>query len=332
MKNIAILLPKGPVMPSGVVGAYFLLTQANEFCRAVGRSAPFSVRLLGYDTAPLNLYDGFVNIRAHGRFEDEPKNPDLVLVPGFTGDMEVPLIENTALIGWLKACCASGNAELASICTGAFLVAATGLADGKKATTHWAFADDFRRRFPRVKLQPDNILTDDRGIYTSAGAYSSLNLVLYLVEKFCGKDTAVWLSKVYQIDPDRNSQKPFAIFNLQKKHNDDPISQVQQFIEQHFEEALSVQLLAKQFAFSRRNFVRRFKDATGNTPIEYIQRVRIEAAKRLLEQSPKGLNEIMGESGYHDGKTFRAIFKKYTGLSPGAYRGRYAQKTAPHRP
>ncbi|MCO6493768.1 MAG: helix-turn-helix domain-containing protein [Phaeodactylibacter sp.] len=163
---------------------------------------------------------------------------------------------------------------------------------------------------------PERIVTDDRGIYASGGAYSSLNLVLYLLEKFSGK-------AAFQIDPGRRSQKPFVIFSNQGAHQDEAIARVQEHIERHYREGLTVSGLASRFAFSRRNFLRRFKEATGNSPIEYLQRVRIEAAKRNLETSFGGIGEALSAAGYSDAKTFRRLFKKYTGFSPMEYRNRY---------
>ncbi len=326
MKKIAIVIPKGAVMPSGVISAYFLLSEANAFKAASGMEPPFEIQLLGYEPES-KLYDGFVSIQAHGTFEDAaPGTFDLVLIPGFTTDMDIPLKLNQPLIAWLSSQHGHGKTELASICTGAFILAATGAAEGKQMTTHWAFEQDFRRRYPRVKLMPEKIVTDDQGIYASGGAYSALNLLLYLIEKFCDSETALWLSKVFQIDMGRASQKPFVIFNLQKMHTDDSVAKVQAHIEQHFDQPLIVTELATQFAFSRRNFIRRFKEATGNTPIEYIQRVRIEAAKRLLESTAKSVEEIIFSCGYNDGKAFRDIFRKLTGFTPLVYRDKYGRR------
>ncbi|MEZ4953912.1 MAG: helix-turn-helix domain-containing protein [Saprospiraceae bacterium] len=323
MKKIAITVPKGEVMPSAIVGAYFLLTQANFFCQQNGKKPPFSIKIIGYKNQ-MQLYDGSFAVRTE-HFKKMDEVFDLLIVPGFTCEMEAPIQQNNDLIAWMKKQHLEHGTELASMCTGAFLLAATGLLDGRKCTSHWAFEASFRKFFPKVDFLPEHIVTDDRGFYASGGAYSSLNLILYLIEKFCGKDTAVWTAKVFQLDIDRKSQKPFVIFNQQKSHVDEPIGQVQAYIEQHFADPLSVHALAERFAFSHRNFIRRFKEATGNTPIEYIQRVRIEAAKRILEVTKKSVGEVVIEAGYSDTKTFRQVFKKYTGISPSMYRERYGR-------
>ncbi|MCB0633414.1 MAG: helix-turn-helix domain-containing protein [Saprospiraceae bacterium] len=323
MKSIAILVPKGEVMPNAILGAYFLLTQANFFAQQQGRSAVFAVDLIGYESNTL-LYDGSFTVKTRN-FRRVKEPYDLLVVPGFTCEMEKPLQMNELLIEWIKEQQLKYGTELAAMCTGAFLLAATGLMDERRCTTHWAFEDSFRERFPAVDFQPNLIVTDDQGFYSSGGAYSSLNLILYLIEKFCGKDVAVWTSKIFQLDMDRRSQKPFVIFNTQKAHKDEAIIAVQAHIEKHFPEELTVNELAKQFAFSRRNFIRRFKEATGNTPIEYIQRVRIEAAKRLLEEGEQNIEEVIDRTGYRDGKAFRTVFKKITGFRPSEYRYKYGR-------
>lgn len=323
MKKIAILVPKGEVMPNAVMGAYFLLTQANVFLRSQGIDEVFDVKICGYQSQ-VQLYDGSFSAQTL-QFEKTEIVFDLLLIPGFTCEMDGPIQMNSELIEWMKQQHLEHGTELASMCTGAFLLASTGLLNGKKCTSHWAFETSFRKKFPEVNFQPEHIVTDDKGCYSSGGAYSSLNLILYLIEKFCNKETATWISKVFQLDMDRTSQVPFMIFNQQKSHLDDAIGSVQSYIEKHFTEALTVAQLATKFAFSHRNFIRRFKEATGNTPFEYIQRVRVEAAKRYLESSNLSVQEVIYKSGYSDGKAFRSIFKKFTGYAPREYRLRYGK-------
>lgn len=323
MKNLAILVPKGDVLPNAIIGAYFLLTQANLFLSQNGQSPKFDVKIIGYKKQSL-LYDGSFSVKTEN-FKKTKTIFDLLIIPGFTCEMEAPIRQNKDLIAWMKKQHLEHGTELASMCTGAFLVAATGLMEGKKCTSHWAFESSFRKTFPKVNFLSEGIITDDNGFYTSGGAYSSLNLILYLIEKFCDKDTAVWISKVFQLDIDRQSQKPFVIFNRQKVHTDEGIGQAQDFIEHHLTEPLTVADLADRFNFSRRNFIRRFKEATGNTPIEYIQRVRIEAAKRLLETTAKSVEEVIYQTGYSDGKSFRSLFRKFTGCLPSEYRSRYGR-------
>jgi transcriptional regulator GlxA family with amidase domain len=177
--------------------------------------------------------------------------------------------------------------------------------------------------FPEINLVVDKIITDENGIYSSGGAYSSLNLILYLVEKYAGRDTAIFCSKAFQIDIQRDSQSPFIIFTGQKDHEDDSIKKAQEFIETNFQNKITVDQLASMLALSRRNLERRFKKATANTVVEYIQRVKIEAAKLSLESLRENVNEVMYKVGYSDPKAFRITFKKITGLSPIQYRNKY---------
>jgi transcriptional regulator GlxA family with amidase domain len=197
------------------------------------------------------------------------------------------------------------------------------LLNGKHCSTHWIAANEFRTLFPDVHLVDDKIMTEDKGIYTSGGAYSFTNLLVYIIEKYAGRDIAIQIAKSFMIDIDRISQSPFIIFQGQKTHADEPIKKAQEFIENNFEERISVDQLAQMFALGRRNMERRFKKATSNTVVEYIQRVKIEVAKKNLESGRKNVNEVMYEVGYNDPKAFRTTFKKITGLSPLEYRSKY---------
>ncbi|RYD74911.1 MAG: helix-turn-helix domain-containing protein, partial [Sphingobacteriales bacterium] len=161
------------------------------------------------------------------------------------------------------------------------------------------------------------------GIYTNGGAYSFLNLIIYLVEKYYDRQTAIFCSKVFQVEMDRQSQSEFTIFKGQKLHGDEMIQQAQAYIESKLHEKISFEQLSAQFAVGRRNFDRRFIKATGNTPLEYAQRVKIESAKKSLETSRKTVNEVMYEVGYSDVKAFREVFRKITGMSPLEYRMKY---------
>lgn len=180
--------------------------------------------------------------------------------------------------------------------------------------------------FPGVDLQPDRLITIEKRIYTNGGAYSFLNLILFLVEKYFDRDTAIYCSKVFQIEIERTSQSPFFIFQAQKNHGDQLIDKAQIYIEENLSERISFEELASKLAISRRNFDRRFTKATGNTPVEYMQRVKVEVAKKTLEKGSKNINEVMNDVGYSDDKAFREVFKKITGLSPLDYKAKYNTK------
>lgn len=214
------------------------------------------------------------------------------------------------------------GAKIASICTGAFLLAATGLVDGKPCATHWDAADELRQMFPKVKVCID-VLTDNQGIYTNGGGYSFLNLALLLVEKYFDRPTAIHCAKMFQIDIGRSSQSPFAIFAGQKNHGDQVVIKAQEYIEKHISERISPEMLAKELASSRRNFDRRFIKATGDTLMEYIQRARMELAKKALEETDLHISDIMLACGYNDEKAFREAFRKIVGLLPLDYKAKY---------
>ena len=190
------------------------------------------------------------------------------------------------------------------------------------------FVNEFRSMFPEAEVVDDKIMTESNGIYTSGGAYSYLNLLIYLIEKYAGREIAILISKAFMIDIDRVSQSPFIIFQGQKEHDDEPVKKAQEFIEKNFQDKITVEQLASMYALSRRNLERRFKKATCNTVTEYIQRVKIEAAKKNFETSRKNINEVMYDVGYMDTKAFRTTFKKITGLSPIQYRNKYNRELA----
>lgn len=267
----------------------------------------------------LKLDSGFFSI--HPVNLQKIKVTDLLIIPSVSYD-DTLIEDNAELITWIKEQYKTG-AEIATICSGAFLLAATGLIDGKACSTHWNVAANFRRLFPDIHLEIDKLITVERGIYTNGGAYSFLNLILFLVEKYFGRETAIYCSKIFQIDMERTSQSPFLIFQTQKNHGDELIRQAQTYIEENLAEKISFEKLASKLATSRRNFDRRFIKATGNTPLEYLQRVKVEVAKSILEKGRKSIFEVMYEIGYSDDKAFREVFKKITGLSPLEYRAKY---------
>jgi transcriptional regulator GlxA family with amidase domain len=325
MKHISILVPQGPCILSSVVGAYKVFTTVNMSLAQQGKKPLFKIQLVGL-SAETTLYDGLFAIRPDIFLQDVSKT-DLIIIPAIQGEIPASIKMNYAYVPWIADQYKHG-AEVASLCTGAFLLASTGLLKGKKCSTHWIAADAFRQAFPDVKLQPEKILTDEMGMYSSGGAYSFLNLMIYLVEKFCGRAMAVYCSKVLEIEIERKSQSPFAIFMGQKEHEDEPIKKAQLFMENNVGAKVSVDQLSEMFAISRRNFERRFKKATSNTPVEYLQRVKIEAAKKSLESSRENINEVMYNVGYSDSKAFRTMFKKITGLSPVSYRNKYNREMA----
>jgi transcriptional regulator GlxA family with amidase domain len=319
MKHISILVFNEAV-PASIVDPRYMFTAINQFLQDAGEDPAFNVQLIGLKKE-IPLHNGVFYVHTDALITDIPKT-DLIIIPALSGDIYTALEANKAMIPWIVEQYRQG-AEVASLCIGAFLLAATGLLNGKKCSTHWLFANEFRALFPDVTLTDGSIVTDEQGLYSSGGANSYWNLLLHLVEKYTSRTMAIKASKFFAIEIDRKSQSPFIMFNGQKKHEDEPIKQAQEFIEKNVTEKISIEDLAVKFAIGRRHFERRFKKATNNTPSEYIQRVKIEAAKKQRENTRKNVNEVMYDVGYADTKAFRTIFKKVTGLSPVEYRNKY---------
>ncbi len=325
MKHISIIVPLGHSSLPNIDGTHQIFSEANKFAESMGREPFFTIKLVGLSNEIVQR-NGLYTVQPDCLIKDVQKT-DLIIVPAMHGDIPKAIELNKAFIPWIIEQY-EGGAELASFCIGSFFLAATGLLKGKKCATHWIAANDFRMMFPDVNLVDDRIMTEEDGIYTSGGAYSFLNLISYLIERYAGRDMAILISKAFMIDIDRISQSPFIIFSGQKAHDDEPIKKAQEFIESKFQDKITVDELAAQLCIGRRNLERRFKKATANTVVEYIQRVKIEAAKKTLETGRKNVNEVMYDVGYSDTKAFRTVFKKITGLSPVEYRNKYSRAAA----
>lgn len=324
MKHISILVPNEAVLAS-IDDPRYMFTAANEFLENAGRAPQFQVQLVGL-TKEIKLHKGSYTVHTD-QVISEVKKTDLIFVPALIGDLKTALEMNQEFIPWITKQYRQG-AEVASLCIGAFLLASTGLLNGKKCSTHWRSANLFRSMFPEVNLVDDRIITEEQGLYSSGGANSYWNLLLYLLEKYTDREIAIIASKVFAVEIDRSSQSAFIMFNGQKTHEDEPVKKAQEFIENNIADRISVEELALKFAIGKRNFERRFKKATNNTPVEYMQRVKIEAAKKRLETGRKNVNEVMYDVGYTDTKAFRTVFKKITGLSPIDYRNKYNKMVA----
>lgn len=320
MKHISILIPQGHTSVVNIEGTHQIFNEVNSILKKMDRPALFKVELVGI-SKETSQRNGLFKIDADVLINDV-KRTDLIIIPAIHGDSKTIMKSNAAFIPWIVQQYNNG-AEVASLCIASFFLASTGLLNGKQCATHWSAANDFRNIFPEVNLVDDKIITEEDGIYTSGGAYSFTNLLVYIIEKYAGRDVAVLIAKMFMIDIDRISQSPFIIFQGQKTHDDVQIKKAQEFIENNFEEKITVDQLASMLALGRRNMERRFKKATSNTVVEYIQRVKIEAAKKNLENGRKNVNEVMYDVGYNDPKAFRTTFKKITGLSPLAYRSKY---------
>jgi transcriptional regulator GlxA family with amidase domain len=319
MKHVSILIPHGHTSVVNIEGSHQIMNEVNTLRAREGKPPLFKVQLVGISREASQR--GLFTITPDVLIDDVQKT-DLIMIPAIHGRSEQVMGNNAAFVPWIRHQYEQG-AEIATFCIASFFLAGTGLLNGKQCATHWTAANDFKALFPEVNLVDDKIMTEDSGIYTSGGAYSFLNLLVYIIEKYAGREIAIVIAKEFMIDIDRISQSPFIIFQGQKAHDDEPIKKAQEFIENNFEEKITVDQLASMFALGRRNMERRFKKATSNTVVEYIQRVKIEVAKKTLESGRKNVNEVMYDVGYNDPKAFRTTFKKITGLSPLEYRSKY---------
>ncbi len=321
MKHISILVPRGKVSVVNVAGAHQILSWVNETCIGMGKEPIFQLQLVGLDPVA-DQKGGLFAIKPEITIGEVGKT-DLIIIPAIHDDFAVSQKRNRTLVPWLLARHKEG-AEIVSLCISSFFLASTGLLDGKSCSTHWQSANTFREMFPQVYLTDEKIVTEAEGIYTSGGAYAFTNLLIYLVEKYAGREMAVMAAKGFMIDIDRSSQSPFMIFSGQKNHKDEVILKAQEYIEKNYQEKISVKDLSAYMALSRRTFERRFKNATSNTVLEYLQRVKVEVAKKELEKGHKSVNEVMYEVGYNDPKSFRDIFRRITSMSPLDYQRKYS--------
>ena len=319
MKTVSILVPETVVL-AGIGDPQYMFAAVNQFLGAAGKQPVFKVQLVGL-TKEVKVNGGLFSIHTD-LLLDEVKKSDLVIIPPISGDIKTALHINREFIPFIKEQYKMG-AELASLCIGAFMMASTGLMDGKKCSTHWLHANDFRDMFPEVIMVDDKMMTDQNGLYSSGGATAYWSLLLHLVEKYASREMAILASKYFVLDIGRNTQSPFMMFKGQRDHEDDLVIRAQEYIEQNFKDKITVDHLSDKFGIVRRTFERRFKKSTRNTVIEYIQRVKIEAAKKSFETSRKTIYDVMYDVGYTDIKAFRDVFKRITGMPPIDYRNRY---------
>jgi len=321
MKKVTILAMRS-TWASTVIGPMDVFFQAGimwNFFKGQKVTPYFEVQVVTTAGKPFKCLSG-VRMVPDGAIYDV-ENTDLIVVSSIL-DIERTLQVQGEAVGWLKDQYGRG-AHIATICTGAFVLAETGLLDGKTATTHWAFADQFQKRYPRIKLKPERLITDEGDLFCSGGYNAGIDLSLYLVEKYCGHEVALQSSKAVIFDIGRTSQAPYAIFQHQKNHHDKQILSVQEWIEQNFNKSFNYDKLASEYGMSRRTLERRFKTVTGETPLTYQQGIRVEAAKRLLENENHSFDEITYRVGYEDSSTFRKIFLKQTRLRPSEYRKKF---------
>lgn len=252
------------------------------------------------------------------------KRADIIILQAPGWDVLAPVTRNPTLIAWLRKWHARG-AYIAGICTGVASLAEAGILDGRQATTHWGVADVLRARYPKVRWRTDQFLTEDRGVFCSGGIYASLDLSLYLVEKFCGHEVAVQCAKSLLISMPRSRQSGYAVAPLARPHADARIREAEEYLQQHFARGVTIDDLARRIGMSPRTLIRRFKAATGRLPGAYVQMLRIATARDMLERGRAGIQEVCAKIGYEDAAFFRTLFKRHTGMTPAGYRERFAR-------
>jgi transcriptional regulator GlxA family with amidase domain len=317
--------------PITILGPIDMLNTSCQIWQSVNggdiRGTTFQTELVSLRNKPL-CFGGRVTLYPDASVSTARK-PDLILIPppGLGDNIIESLKANRGFIPWIKACSSHG-ARIVSLCTGSFLLAETGLLNGRTATTHWLCASLFREMYPKVDLQPERLIVDEGNIITSGAAMSFQDVMLYLIELYCGREAAILTAKILLVDVARQAQLPFTIFSTQRTHNDRQILRVQGLMESESHRRMTMKYLARSGGMSMRNFDRRFRNATGESPSSYMQKVRIERAKRLLETSTCTVDEIMFKVGYEDSRSFHRLFRAFTTLSPKAYRLKYGMRAA----
>lgn len=298
---------------------------AGALWRELRGEAPepkFKVTTVSIDGHPVRSPYAGLKMTPEGGIADITKT-DIIIIPTSGLAYNEKLIENNALVPWLIKHYGQG-AYLAGVCMGAAYVAETGLLDGKRATTHWAIASKFAERWPHVDWRADMFVTEDARLLCSGGLTAAADVSLYLVEKLCGHDIAVQTAKALLLNMPRSNQSGYAMLPLSPPHNDDAVRGVEHVLQTKYCDDLSIDSLAEGAAMSSRTLLRRFKAATGRMPGAYLQAVRVEMAKAMLENDRASVQSVASAVGYEDVSFFRNLFKRETGMTPAEYRGRFA--------
>lgn len=320
MKTVTILALE-TAMSASVMGPMDIFSQAGftyNYLMGLDPKPFFDVKIASLDGKPVKFFNN-IKVIPHCNVADV-HDTDLLIIPSF---LDFNVLTSTKAAGtWVKEQYLKG-ATIGAICGGTFLLAQTGLLDGKTATTHWGFVQEFQKRFPQVILQPEKLITDEGQLLCSGGCNSYIDLSVYLIERYCGRNVALQCSKTMLHDFARSTQAPYIVFQQNRDHNDAQILEIQKHIEEKYSSCFNLEQLAREFGMSRRTFERRFKKATGHTPVFYLQLIRVEAAKQMLESDFQSFDEIAYRVGYGDSSFFRQVFIKHTGLNPSEYKTKF---------
>jgi transcriptional regulator GlxA family with amidase domain len=315
--------PSSSVAPVEIFGAVGVVWQLIHGLPPAPR---FRVRTVSLDGKPTRHMVP-LRIRPDGALSSV-RRADLIFVPSAELDMDATNHANAPLIPWLRRWYARG-ASIAGVCTGVSLLAEAGLVDGRPATTHWALVDEFRRRYPRVDWQPERFVTESARVFCGGGLYAAVDLSLFLVERYCGHEVAVETAKALLLETPRIWQSDYGTAPPRSAHDDAGIQKSQAWLLRNFKQEVQIVDLAARVGMSPRTFARRFTSATGETPLAYLHRLRIDAAKQLLETRPMSIADVSRAVGYEDLSFFRTLFKRHTGAPPRAYRSRFGVAATP---
>ncbi|MFI6685438.1 GlxA family transcriptional regulator [Streptomyces sp. NPDC050485] len=290
--------------------------------QVIGDPTAYRLRFASLDGAPVSSHCG-LRLMADSALADADPT-DILLVPGGEGTRH----PDPRLIDWLRVHGPRAT-SLVSVCTGALLLAETGLLDGRRATTHWALCDQMARRYPAVRVDPDPIFVRDGTIATSAGVTAGIDLALALVEEDHGREAALAVARRLVVFLRRpGNQAQFSAQLAAQTARREPLRELQQWITEHPDGDLSVEALAGRARLSPRHFARAFNAETGTTPGRYVERVRLEHARRLLEETPDGVREVSRAAGYGTPEAMRRAFVKQLGTAPAEYRRRFRPTSA----
>jgi transcriptional regulator GlxA family with amidase domain len=306
---------------SMIVGVLDILSFASSQHGLKNQRDLFEISIVTETGEPAN---GFSKFPIHAQRSIRTKSEfDLIYVPGFVGDLENILPKQSKVIDWLRRQYQKG-VIMAAACNGNFLLAEAGVLDGKKATTHWSLINKFRQRYEKITVEPEKIVIDNGSVFSAAGVTAYFNLAIFLVERYGSKDLALTCAKVFLVDSGRKIQTPYQMFQVTKNHGDEEIAQVQDWLEANYPEAITLERMTQVCHLGKKTLVRRFKKVTGETPMLYLQKLRVENAKRMLESKRVTFNEITWKVGYTDISSFHKVFKSETGLTPIEYRSKFS--------
>ncbi|WP_051947206.1 GlxA family transcriptional regulator [Muricauda sp. MAR_2010_75] len=320
MQKIGILAYQN-CTASMLYGVADILSLANAQLLAQERDPLFAVEIFTMDNQPVECFNGLTIHPSHKL--RTTRGYDLLYIPGFVGNEESTLEQEAKSIELIRSCFRKGS-KLAAACNGNFFLAEAGVLNGKKATTHWALKEKFQSKYKEVRLQPEHIIVDEGNIISAAGVTAYFNLALFIVQKFGSKELSTSCSKVFLVDSGRRIQTPYQMYQTPKNHGDREVVHIQEWLEENYTEEIDNKKLELLSNLSKKTLERRFKKATGYTPLKYLQKIRIETAKKMLESLKLSFNEITWKVGYEDVSSFHKLFKADTGLNPIAYRRKFS--------